>query len=99
MLDILLVVQIVIAILLVVVILLQRSNSDGLLGTGGGAGGSIMTAQSAANFFVKTTMVLGVCFMINSIVLANLSTKKKMHTNLPLTEETQESEPKVPIAK
>lgn len=98
MLDILLVVQIVIGILLVSVILMQRSSSDGLLGSGGGGGGGIVTAKSAANFFVKATVVLGICFMINSLILANLSSKKNQSKN-NIIEQSEDSENSLPMAK
>lgn len=99
MLDILLVVQIVIGALLITVILLQKTGADGFLGSGGGAaGGGIVTAKSAANFFSRATMVLGACFIINSIILANLSGKKKAE-HLPIIKEETEKTNSLPMAK
>jgi preprotein translocase subunit SecG len=80
MLDILLVVHIVIAILLISVILLQKSSTDGLGSLGGGGNSGFVTAKTAANFMTKLTIALAALFLINSIVLANLSTKK--HTSI-----------------
>lgn len=99
MLDILLVVQVVLGILLIAVILMQRSSSDGLLGSGGGVGGGIVTAKSAANFFVKATIVLAICFMINSIILANLSSRNG-NKDAGLIKQIEEVESNsVPMAK
>ncbi len=76
MLDILLIVQIVICLLLVIVILLQRTGADSLSGLSGGGTSGVVSAKTAANFLSRTTIVLSILFMANSIVLANLSTKK-----------------------
>ncbi|XVN42731.1 MAG: preprotein translocase subunit SecG [Candidatus Rickettsia vulgarisii] len=75
MMNILLFVHIVIAILLIVVILMQKTGSDGLSGIGGNNMG-VVTGRTVANFLTKTTVVLAACFIVNAIVLANLSSKK-----------------------
>ncbi|MDX1917392.1 MAG: preprotein translocase subunit SecG [Rickettsiaceae bacterium] len=75
MLNILLIVQIVISLLLVTVILLQRTGSDSLSGLSGGGTSGVMSARSAANFLTNSTIVLASLFLLNSVVLANLSSK------------------------
>lgn len=76
MLNTLLFIHLVIAILLVIVILLQKTSTDGLSGIGGGGNTmGLVSSRSAANFFTKTTVVLGVIFFANAIILGNLSSK------------------------
>ncbi|MDX2049723.1 MAG: preprotein translocase subunit SecG [Rickettsiaceae bacterium] len=77
MLNILLIVQITISILLILVILIQRTGADSLSGLSGGGNSGVVSARTAANFLTKTTIVLAAMFMINSIILANLSSKTK----------------------
>lgn len=73
--TILMVAHLIIAILLVGVILLQKTNDDGLGGLGGGNGGlgGIMSARSSATFFTRLTAVLATLFIINCLILANMS--------------------------
>ncbi|MFC4723733.1 preprotein translocase subunit SecG [Glycocaulis abyssi] len=70
--TILLIIQILVAIALVAVVLMQRSEG-GALGIGGGGPGGMMSGRGAANLLTRTTMILGVVFMANSIALAALS--------------------------
>jgi preprotein translocase subunit SecG len=102
MMNILIFIHIVIAILLIIVILLQRTGADGLSGIGGGNNMGVVTGRTAANFLTKTTIVLATCFIINAIILANLSTKKnasgiskKIETIIDKNQETDS----LPIAK
>jgi preprotein translocase subunit SecG len=98
MINILLVVHIVIAVLLIIVILMQKSGSDGLGGLGGGGGGGgLVTARAAANFLTRTTIVLATLFMINAIVLANLSGKKD--SGIANTIEKELEADAIPMAK
>lgn len=71
--TILLIIQILVAIALVAVVLMQRSEG-GALGIGGGGPGGMMSGRGAANLLTRTTMILGIVFMGNSIALAALST-------------------------
>ncbi len=101
MIDILLVVHIIVAILLIAVILLQKSSTDGLGSLGGGSNTGFVTARTAARFLTRTTMFLAGLFIINSLVLANLSTKK--HTSIieKMEQEQQDNKSKdsLPVAK
>lgn len=77
MMNILLFVHIVIAILLIIVILMQKTGSDGLSGMSGGSGNmGVVTGRTVANFLTKATVVLATLFIINAIILANLSSKR-----------------------
>jgi preprotein translocase subunit SecG len=73
-------IQIIVSLLLVIVILLQKTGADGISGIGGNNMG-VMTAKVASNFLTKTTVVLIVAFMINAIILANLSNKSARKNN------------------
>lgn len=77
MMNILLFVHIVIAILLIVVILMQKTGNDGLSGIGGGGGNmGLVAGRTITSFLTKTTMLLAALFIINAIILANLSSRK-----------------------
>jgi preprotein translocase subunit SecG len=106
MLNTLLFIHLVIALLLVAVILLQKTSTDGLSGIGGGSGNmGLISGRSAASFLHKLTIILGVLFFVNAIMLANLSSKvnKGIANKIEQTaEETlKEEEPatSLPIAK
>ena len=97
-------IHLVVALLLIAVILLQKTSTDGLSGIGGGNSmGGIMTGRAAANFLTKTTVILAVAFFVNSMILANLSTKK--HTDIVTKlehehkTETKSEDDALPIAK
>lgn len=77
MIDILLFVHITIAVLLIIVILMQRSGSDGISSISGGSNMGVVSAKTVSNFLTKSTVILASFFIINAIVLANLSSKKK----------------------
>jgi preprotein translocase subunit SecG len=64
----LLIVQFVLAILITIIILLQKSSSMGL-GAYSGSNDSKYGAKGPANFLTKATFILGLVFVINTIVL------------------------------
>lgn len=86
MLNILLVVHIVVAILLIVVILLQKNSADALAGLAGGNNMGVVSARSAANFMTRMTVILAIAFMVNSLILANLSNKSASTKDTDLTD-------------
>jgi preprotein translocase subunit SecG len=98
--NILLFVHIVIAVLLIIVILMQKTGSDGLSGIGGGSNMGVVAGRTVANFLTKTTVILATLFIINAIILANLSTKKDTGI-IKKIEQVEEQEPNsnVPLAK
>lgn len=102
MLDILLVVHLVIAALLIVVILLQKNSGDALAGlSGGGNNMGVVSARSAATFFTRITIFLAIIFMVNALLLANLSIKGKTSSELEakLQETQKKTEQAIPMAK
>ncbi len=101
MMNILLFVHIIIALLLIIVILMQKTGNDGLSGIGGGNGNmGVVAGRTVANFLTKTTMVLAGLFIINAIILANLSSGKnsKILEKIEQVGEQQENS-NLPIAK
>ncbi len=75
--TVLMVAHLIIAVLLVGIILLQRTSEDSLGGLTGGSGFSgIMSVRSSATFFSRITMILATLFIINCLVLANLSLRQ-----------------------
>lgn len=105
MLNTLLFIHLVVALLLIVVVLLQKTSTDGLSGIGGGGNNmGLMSGRSTANFLTKTTIILGIAFFANAILLANLSTSGKSTSSkiekleqLPF--ENSASDTSLPIAK
>lgn len=88
-----LIIQIIISVLLISVILLQRQGTDGLSGIGGGnVGGNLLSSQASSGLLVKTTAVLAVLFMCNSLFLAHLSAK---HHDKPSLIETINKETQI----
>lgn len=81
--NVLLFIHIVISLTLIAVILLQKSSSDGLSGLASTSGNmGIVSGRAAANFLTKTTMILATMFIVNALILANLSSKKRHHNTV-----------------
>lgn len=69
--------QVIVSILLIIVVLIQSSDEDALSGIGAGAGKSgLLTHKSSTNLITKITIILGVILMVNSFILASISTHK-----------------------
>ncbi|MDX9796585.1 MAG: preprotein translocase subunit SecG [Sulfurimonadaceae bacterium] len=64
----LLVVQFILAIILTITVLLQKSSSIGL-GAYSGSNESLFGAKGPANFLTKATMVIGLLFVLNTLIL------------------------------
>ncbi|WP_341754635.1 preprotein translocase subunit SecG [Candidatus Tisiphia endosymbiont of Dioctria rufipes] len=101
MMNILLFVHIVIAILLIIVILMQKTGNDGLSGMSGGSGNmGVVTGRTVANFLTKTTVVLATLFIINAIILANLSSQRNLGIIKKIEQvNDKQEESSLPIAK
>jgi len=67
-------IHLLLALTLIVVVLLQRSEGGGL-GIGGGGGGGIMTGRGAATALSKITWVLGIAFVVTSVVLTVIAAR------------------------
>jgi len=102
MMDILLVVHLIIAALLIIVILLQKNSADALSGLGGGANNmGIVSARATATFFTRLTIFLAIAFMVNALLLANLSIKGNKENPLEskLKENPTQTQQTIPMAK
>ncbi len=67
------VVEVVVCLLLALVVMLQKPKEGGL---GGAIGGGMLEASlgaDAGNVLIKTTAVLGAIFLINTLLLARLT--------------------------
>lgn len=74
-------VEILTCFLLIGVILLQRSRSGGGAGMAFGAGmGESLFGAQAGNVLTKTTVVLGVIFLVNTTVLAMIGAVDREHS-------------------
>jgi len=73
-----LVFHVIICIALIIVVLLQSSKGGGLAGAfgGGGGGQTMFGGQETATFLSKATTYLAVLFMLLSLLLAFLSSKR-----------------------
>jgi len=78
----LLIIHIIIAVMIVVLVLLQPSGGgDGLVSSYGG-GGSFVSARTAANLLSRTTMILAVIFMCNTLFLGMIAHKKSQDNSI-----------------
>ncbi len=67
------VVEVVVCLLLVLAVMLQKPKEGGL---GGAIGGGMLEASlgaDAGNVLIKTTAILGAIFLLNTLVLARLT--------------------------
>lgn len=67
------VVEVIVCLLLAMVVMLQKPKDGGL---GGAIGGGMLEASlgaDAGNVLIKTTAILGAVFLINTLVLARLT--------------------------
>jgi preprotein translocase subunit SecG len=68
-------VEFLVSLLLIVVILLQRSKTQGSGMAFGAAMGETLFGSQAGNFLSRTTVVLAVIFLLNTTILAMISSK------------------------
>ncbi len=98
--TVLMVVHIILAVLIIGSVLLQKSASDGLEGLSGGSGhDAIFSGKSTATFLSRFTAIAFTLFIINCIVLANLSLRDSKKNILSKIETHQEKTVSVPIAE
>ena len=94
----LMVFQGIVSVLLILLVLLQfgKGAEAGLMT---GAADSVFTASQQGNIFAKITAVLAVLFLGNSLVLANLQSKRSnasiMDTQAPITRPLNTTQEKV----
>lgn len=87
--NVFLVIQLIAALAIVILVLIQRSEGGGL-GIGGGSSNGMMTARGAANLLTRVTRWMVIIFIVNSLILGNISANRnKGKTALDIAEKTQ----------
>ena len=95
------VVEVVSGLLLVLVVMLQKPKEGGL---GGAIGGGMLEASlgaDAGNVLIKTTAVLGAIFLLNTLVLARLTSTVHSHSLMAQESapaKTEQAAPELPPA-
>ena len=93
------VVEVIVCLLLALVVMLQKPKEGGL---GGAIGGGMLEASlgaDAGNVLIKTTAILGAVFLLNTLVLARLTSTVHARSIMNLEPEpTAEQAPTLPMA-
>ncbi len=99
MLTVVLVIHLLLTLALVGLVLLQKSEGGGLA-TGGGAsgGGNFLSGRAAGNILTQATVILAVCFMATSILLAVMASMRSRGEDDILKALTRAAQPTAPIA-
>lgn len=92
----LLVVQFILAIILTITVLLQKSSSIGL-GAYSGSNESLFGAKGPANFLTKATMIIGLLFVLNTLVLGYTYNNQRLKSAVD-TVQTETLIPSTPVA-
>lgn len=69
------VVEVVVCLMLGLVVMLQKPKEGGLGGAFGGGALEASLGADAGNVLIKTTAILGAIFLLNTLVLARLTSK------------------------
>ena len=93
------VVEVIVCLLLALVVMLQKPKEGGL---GGAIGGGMLEASlgaDAGNVLIKTTAILGAIFLLNTLVLARLTSTVHSHSLMAReAEPSAEQAPALPMA-
>ena len=93
------VVEVVVCLLLAGVVMLQKPKEGGLGGLAGGMGEAVFGAD-AGNVLIKTTIWLGSIFLVNTLILARLTSTihsgSLMANEKPAAPVQQQAVPQVP---
>ncbi len=73
----LLIVEVLCSVLLIALILMQRSKSEGLGTAFGGGMGESLFGSRAGNVLSKMTVILGIVFLVNTLILGILYTARE----------------------
>ena len=69
--TVLLAIQVIIVVFMIFVILLQKTGANSLAGLSGG-GNSAFSTKTTSNALYKITIILAICFIVNSLVIAKI---------------------------
>ena len=93
------VIEVIVCLLLALVVMLQKPKEGGL---GGAIGGGMLEASlgaDAGNVLIKTTAILGAIFLLNTLVLARLTSTVHSHSLMASeAEPVAEQAPALPMA-
>ena len=70
------VVEVVVCLMLALIVMLQKPKEGGLGGAFGGGALEASLGADAGNVLIKTTTILGTIFLVNTLVLARLTSTK-----------------------
>lgn len=93
--SILLVVEVLCSVMLIGIILLQKSKGGGLGTAFGGGGGDTMFGSRTGNVLSKATIVLGLVFLLNTLVLGVMFSRRTVGQSAldkKLMQETQQEQ-------
>lgn len=94
------VLEVVVCLLLVLVVMLQKPKEGGLNTAISGGMGEAVFGADAGNVLVRTTIVLGVIFLLNTLVLARLtSNNPSMMGNAGAPAAEQQPVPPQPVSQ
>lgn len=97
--TILYVVEVIVALLLGLVVMLQKPKDGGLSAAVGGGMGESVFGGNVGNVLTKTTVVLGIIFLLNTIVLSRLTAYRGSSVMEGVrSAPVQQAEPAVPSA-
>ena len=71
------IVEVVVCLLLIGLVLIQRSKGEGISSAIGGGVGEAIFGANVGNVVTRTTVVLGIVFLLNTICLTLLLTKTR----------------------
>lgn len=93
------VVEVLVCLMLAGVVMLQRPKEGGLGGAIGGGMGEAVFGADAGNVLIKTTAILGAVFLLNTLVLARLTStahSKSLMANEAEAAPAAETAPELP---
>ena len=76
MISLVVIVHVVVCVFLILIVMMQGSKSEGLSGVFGGGGSTTLFGTGTPTFLAKLTTVLGIIFMLTSISLAILQSRR-----------------------
>ena len=76
MITLIMVIHIVVSVFLILTVMVQGSKSEGLSGIFGGGGSGTLLGTGTPTFLAKVTTVLGIVFMLTSISLTIILSKR-----------------------
>jgi len=89
--------HLLVTLLLIGIVLLQNKKGDAIAGgLMGGSSSTIFGSEGPANFLVKATRVLAALFMISSVTLASMQTRRTVVDVIPQAAPVQPATPAAP---